>query len=67
MGYSEEEFINVIDSIAGTITETHEYELRCRLLDFVGELESIIYLVEKKMIREKFLEQIIQLEVFLAE
>ena len=65
--YSEEEFKDVLNSIIGTITESHQYNLRARLTEFEGELERILYMFDKKMIREKFLEEIQKIQILLQE
>lgn len=60
--YNEMEFQDALNSIIATITEYEHFELRNYLTTSEGELERINYLVEKKHIKDKYLEIINQIE-----
>ncbi|HNV82587.1 MAG: hypothetical protein WBI34_10265 [Tenuifilaceae bacterium] len=62
--YNEMEFQDALNSIIATITEYEHFELRNYLTTSEGELERINYLVEKKHIKDKYLEIINQIEEF---
>ena len=62
--YNEMEFQDALSSIIATITEYEYSELRNYLTASEGELERINYLVEKKHIKDKYLEIINQMEEF---
>ncbi|MDP3463280.1 MAG: hypothetical protein Q8S18_10855 [Bacteroidales bacterium] len=63
--YSEMEFQDALSSIIVTVTESEFSELRNYLIASEGELERINYLIEKKYIKENYLEIISQIEEYL--
>lgn len=62
--YSEMEFQDALSSIIATITEYEHSELRNYLISSEGELERINYLIEKKHIKDMYLEIISQIEEY---
>lgn len=63
--YNEIEFQDALNSIIVSITEYEYSELRAYLTTLEGELERINFLVERKFLKEKYLEIINKIEDFI--